>query len=159
MDTCKCNPLWTGGNFLYHQVKQSKIPHYARSMHSFVFMDLTTNSCYSLVQNWLVFITEKGRVYLAVRTESVNIIHVNFLFSLASVIPQTLQTRLHLHVALTGWTKLPTSNALSEVGEFWVDKYFAFVNLQSRLCTMAEAIIRRLLIATARVRAQSIPNE
>ena len=144
---------------MYHQVKHSKLPHYAESMHSCVFTDLRTNSCYSLVQNWLVFKTETGHVYCAVRTESVNIIHVNFLFFPASVIPQTLHARLHLHVAQTRWTNLPTNNAFSEIRQFWVDKYFAFVNLRSELCTMAEAIIRRLLIATALVRAQSIPNE
>jgi hypothetical protein len=123
MDICKRNPLWAVGYFVYHQVKHSKIPHYARSMHSCVFMCLRTNSCYSLVQNWLVFVTEKRRVCCAVRTESVNIIHVNVLFSPASVISQTLHTRLHLHVALARWTKLPTSNALTEVGEFWLDKH------------------------------------
>ena len=64
MDIRKRNPLWAGGYFVYHQVKHSKIPHYASSRHSFVFMDLRTNSCYSLVQNWLVFYNREGACLL-----------------------------------------------------------------------------------------------
>jgi len=98
-------------------------------IHSFSWISEQTAVIRLYRTGWF-FITEKGRVYCEVRTESVNIIHVTFLSPPASVIPQTLHTRLDLHIALTGWTNLHTRNALSQVGEFWEDKYFVFVNLQ-----------------------------
>lgn len=141
MDICKYNPSWGGGYFVYHQVTHSKTPHYAHSTHSCVFMDLRTNSCYSLVQNRLVFVTQKWRVYCAVGTDPVNIINVHFLlFSFASVIPQTMHTRLRVHVALARWTELPTGNGISEIREFWVDKYLAFVNVHSRQWTWPRSL-------------------
>jgi hypothetical protein len=58
------------------------------------------------------------------------------LFSPVSIIPPMLLTHLHLHVALTRRTigrglRTLISNALSEFGEHWTEKYLQLFRLQA----------------------------
>jgi len=61
------------------------------------------------------------------------------LFSSVSVIPPMLHTHLHLHVARTRETSWwspgtpETSNAVSEIGEHWIEKYCHFLLSSDRV--------------------------
>ena len=80
--------------------------------------------------NWLVSITDMACVYCAVRTKSLNIIHVNHNLKISVFPCQYHSTNFHLHVSFTRTTKgrrlgtFQKNNAVSEIGENWVEKYF-----------------------------------
>jgi len=85
-------------------------------------IDLRTTaiiSSYSI--HWLVFITENGAVYCAVRVESLNTFQIYVVvlvlrFFPLCVIPPTLRNHLRLHVDLTGRTN---GRSLGTFQELW----------------------------------------
>ena len=59
-------------------------------------------------------------------------------FSIVSIIPQMLHTRLHVAVTRTNRPTLGTFqkvNALSEIGEHWIEKYFHIIFKRLQRCS------------------------